>query len=290
MEQEIFGLPSLTLATYMGGILIAILSIILIGGLRRFILVKMGTKNIPRRKGQSTLIVVGLMLSSVIIATSLGIGDTVRYSVRSVVFESLGNADEVITGPGKVLFGDEYFEYSKFKDVQNIISQNSNIDAVLPYIEISLPAENDESGLAESNVTVRGIEETLSDNFDTLKNLDGATVSINSLQAGEVYINEGTQKKLKISKGGTLGIYSRAGKVDFVVKDILEGKGLAGSSLNSYILFELEELQSLVDKEGMITTIAISNTGKGEKSLESSEQVTKFLRSCLLYTSDADDE
>jgi putative ABC transport system permease protein len=281
MEQEIFGLPSLTLATYMGGILIAILSIILIGGLRRFILVKMGTKNIPRRKGQSTLIVVGLMLSSVIIATSLGIGDTVRYSVRSVVFESLGNADEVITGPGKVLFGDEYFEYSKFKDVQNIISQNSNIDAVLPYIEISLPAENDESGLAESNVTVRGIEETLSDNFDTLKNLDGATVSINSLQAGEVYINEGTQKKLKISKGGTLGIYSRAGKVDFVVKDILEGKGLAGSSLNSYILFELEELQSLVDKEGMITTIAISNTGKGEKSLESSEEVTKFLRSNL---------
>lgn len=281
MEQEIFGLPALTLATSMSVILIVILAIILIGGLRRFILVKMGTRNIPRRKGQSALIVIGLMLSSVIIATSLGIGDTVRYSVRSVVFESLGNADEVITGPGKQLFGDEYFEFSEFENVQKITSGYSNIDGILPYIEINLPAENDKSELAESNVTVRGIDGDLSDNFDTLKNLDDKTVSINSLQEREVYINEGTQSKLKLNKGEKVGIYSRSGKVDFIVKDILKGKGLAGSSLNPYILFKLEELQTLVDKKGMITTIAISNIGNGEKSLDSSEKVTKFLRSNL---------
>ena len=91
-------------------LLVVIFIIIAIGAARRFIFVKMGTRNIPRRKGQSILIVVGLMLSSAIIATSLGIGDTVRYSVRSVALDFLGPTDEIIEGPGNQLFGEEYFD------------------------------------------------------------------------------------------------------------------------------------------------------------------------------------
>ena len=63
MEEKVFGLPASSLANSMIVILIVISIILLIGGLRRFILVKMGTRNIPRRKGQSALIVMGLMLS-----------------------------------------------------------------------------------------------------------------------------------------------------------------------------------------------------------------------------------
>ena len=107
--QKVFGLPALELAIGMSVLLIVIFMIICIGAARRFILVKMGTRNIPRRKGQSTLIIIGLMLSSIIIAASLGIGDTVRYSVRSVTLDFLGPTDETIIGPGKQLFGDEYF-------------------------------------------------------------------------------------------------------------------------------------------------------------------------------------
>ena len=110
MEEKVFGIPANTLAISMVSILIVVAVIIFFGAFRRFILVKMGTRNIPRRKGQSSLIVMGLMLSSIIIAVYLGIGDTVRYSVRSVVFDSAGNVDEVISGPGRQLFGDEYFD------------------------------------------------------------------------------------------------------------------------------------------------------------------------------------
>ena len=95
MEEKVFGIPANTLAVSMVSILIFVAIIILFGAFRRFILVKMGTRNIPRRKGQSSLIVMGLMLSSIIIAVSLGIGDTVRYSVRSVVFDSSGNIIEI---------------------------------------------------------------------------------------------------------------------------------------------------------------------------------------------------
>ena len=93
--QKVFGLPATELAIGMTIILVLILLVISIGAGRRFILVKMGTRNITRRKGQSALIVIGLMLSSAIIATSLGIGDTVRYSVRSVALDFLGPTDEI---------------------------------------------------------------------------------------------------------------------------------------------------------------------------------------------------
>ena len=112
--DKIFGIPANNLATVMAVLLVVIFLLVFFGSIRRKVLFKMGTRNIPRRKGQSLLIVIGLMLSSIIIATSLGIGDTVRYSIRSVAVDSLGPIDEVIEGPGKQLFGDEYFDYSEF--------------------------------------------------------------------------------------------------------------------------------------------------------------------------------
>ena len=180
MEEKVFGLPAGLLANSMIVILVAISIILLFGGLRRFILVKMGTRNIPRRKGQSTLIVMGLMLSSIIVAVSLGIGDTVRYSVRSVVFDSAGNIDEVISGPGKQLFGVEYFDYSEFEKVEKLASTNINIDGVMPYIEINLPAENDISGIAESRVQVRGYNPKYTDSFDEIKNINDEFLTINT--------------------------------------------------------------------------------------------------------------
>ncbi len=141
--QKVFGLPASELAIVMTSLMVIIFLIILVGAIRRFILVKMGTRNIPRRKGQSILIVIGLMLSSAIIATSLGIGDTVRYSVRSVATDFLGQTDELIQGPGNQLFGEEYFDYAEFENIEKFAADNSNIDGLLPLIEIDLPASND---------------------------------------------------------------------------------------------------------------------------------------------------
>ena len=130
--EKVFGLPATELAISMAIILAAIFIILVIGATRRFILVKMGTRNIPRRKGQSSLIVIGLMLSSAIIATSLGIGDTVRYSVRSVALDFLGPTDEIINGPGMQLFGDEYFDYSEFQNLEQSTVNNPSIDGLIP--------------------------------------------------------------------------------------------------------------------------------------------------------------
>src|SRR3954454_6504086 len=63
---------------------------------RRPVIFKLGIRNIPRRKAQTILIVIGLMLSTLIIAAALGTGDTINYSATAATYDSLGAADELL--------------------------------------------------------------------------------------------------------------------------------------------------------------------------------------------------
>ena len=44
-----------------------------------------GVRNIPRRRAQTVLIIIGLMLSTLIITAAFSIGDTVNYSITNQV-------------------------------------------------------------------------------------------------------------------------------------------------------------------------------------------------------------
>ena len=83
---------------------------------------------------------------------------------------------------------------------------------------------------------------------------------------------------LKVTNGDSLTVYTRVGRSEFTVRDVLESGGLGGGATNPYILFELGTLQTLLEKEEGITEILVSNRGKGEDTLALSEDVADFLR------------
>ena len=80
--NEIFGIPANTLLI----ILLTLLGLIFLGvgitAVRYPLPFRLGVRNIPRRKSQTALIIVGLALSTLIITSALGIGDTIDYSVK----------------------------------------------------------------------------------------------------------------------------------------------------------------------------------------------------------------
>ena len=57
---------------------------------------QIGVRNIPRRRAQTILIIIGLMLSTLIISTALSIGDTADYSITSQTYTSLQSIDEIV--------------------------------------------------------------------------------------------------------------------------------------------------------------------------------------------------
>ena len=95
--EEIFGVDT---DRIMIGVVIGFL--LIVGGigvlaLLNRIVLKIGLRNISRRPAQTALIVVGLMLSTLIISSALGTGDTMNHSIRLGVTKGLGEIDEILT-------------------------------------------------------------------------------------------------------------------------------------------------------------------------------------------------
>jgi putative ABC transport system permease protein len=94
--EKLFGIPMQSIMIVLLVLLaICLLSVAFIAW-RRPVIFKLGVRNIPRRKAQTTLIVVGLMLATLIISAALGTGDTLNNSVKSQVLETLGPVDEIV--------------------------------------------------------------------------------------------------------------------------------------------------------------------------------------------------
>ena len=94
-----FGLPAERLAQALAALLAAGLLLLVGLALRHPVLCKLGLRNIGRRKTQTALIATGLMLSTMLITTALGVGDIITGTVQAVAVASLGRVDEIAHNP-----------------------------------------------------------------------------------------------------------------------------------------------------------------------------------------------
>ncbi|MDA0676979.1 MAG: hypothetical protein O2788_03115, partial [Chloroflexi bacterium] len=196
--KEFFGADMLVLSSVLAAMLIIVLSVVAFLGLRNRILVKLAVRNIPRRPAQTTLIVVGLMLSTTIISASLAIGDTVTGSIRGVVLDSLGYTDIRVRSPinpGNSL-ADNYMDAAALQSVLDQTSGDSRIDGVLPQIRETLPVLNTDSNLTEARMQVVGLDITRSQGFGGIAAPTGEEVPLSSLGTGEVLLNESAAKEI----------------------------------------------------------------------------------------------
>src|SRR5512134_943284 len=98
--QKLFGIPVDTLLVVLGVALAAAALIVAVLAVRHPILVKLGVRNVGRRRGRTALIVVGLMLGTTIVATALTTGDTMSHTIRSTAVATLGQTDELVSARG----------------------------------------------------------------------------------------------------------------------------------------------------------------------------------------------
>src|SRR3954471_12643890 len=98
--STLFGIPTSTLAAVLLVVLAVALAAIAALALRNRILLRLGVRNVRRRKGRAALIVTGLMLGTAIITAALATGDTMSHTIRSVAVSALGRTDEVVAAKG----------------------------------------------------------------------------------------------------------------------------------------------------------------------------------------------
>lgn len=285
---EIFGVPmSAIMVTLVVLLALCLLSVIWVA-VRRPVIFKLGIRNIPRRKTQTALIVVGLMLSTLIIAAALGTGDTIDYSATVATYEQLGHADELVVysrredGEGSIATSlNDRFSQSVVGEIENALADTNLIDGVMPVLIERVPAALIEgeppaaganllllvqSGAvlqAEPTIYFVGVDPSRLDDFGGLRSRSGETIALETLADDEVVISEKLADNLGADLDQTIAISYANQPRFFRIAAIAEDSPLTGrfDNVTPGMVIQLDRLQEMTNQEGLVTTVAISNRG-----------------------------
>ena len=160
--NELFGAPMRDILAIVVVALIVCMVIVTVLALRNRLLFRMGLRNIPRRRGQTLLIVVGLMLSTLIISAAFATGDTLSHSLRNTAFEITGPIDHLIvydTAAGRsVEQRDAVVPQSVADDLADAFADDPDIENFTRVVFDAVSAENVSAGQFEPRVFLLGLD------------------------------------------------------------------------------------------------------------------------------------
>ncbi len=297
--ETIFGIPAERIMQALLVVTAATLGLLLSVVARQRMLLRLGLRHIPRRPGRSALIVFGLALSTTIIATAFATGDTITYTVRSLVAGGLGRADEVIIAhPGAFtrgrLAGAELsalwngalsavsgadFAQSEATRIQALLADEPRVQAVLPAIVEPAAVSNLTRRESTSNFAVIAVPDDDATRFGRLWRADGVEVFVSDLAPLEAYVNQAAAELLAIEPGDRLRLRVRPEPVEITVRALVANGDFGGEQ--PAVVLRLADFQAATKRPGKINQIMVANSGDAVNSVRHSEAVTRQLRAAL---------
>ena len=284
--NELFGIPTGELATALALVLAAALGVVALLALRNPVLLKLALRNIPRRRGRSTLIVAGLMLGTAIVAAALATGDTMSSTIRSSVLRSLGPTDELVSVKGTDVEAiaiaeapqTAYFDERAYERIRAAVVGSPLVDGVAPAIVETVAVQDRTSRQNEPRVTLFASDPAALADFAPIRG-GGETVSLADLGAAEVYLNGEGADELGARAGDRLPVLAGNADAPVTVKGVVEfdGAGTDGAA----VLAPLSTAQRLLGRPGQIKHVLISNRGDAASGASLSDQVVDMLAPTL---------
>ncbi len=251
--ETLFGLEMRYLAAGLTATLLILIFAIALIAIRNRFLIKLSLRNIPRRRTQSVLIIVGLMLSSTIVAASLAIGDTITASIRNAVLDGIGDIDIRVTKPVFGDLGDPIITTDEIEEVTTKLYSDDRVDGIMPVMGEVAPVLNQRTRLTEARAVIRGYDvdgaignfkpqaeggpaaDSRLSPFLMNPSIDGQTIEFASLGDDEVLINEALGRTLDANAGDTLTIVTPNGRFDFRLRAVMQKGGIAANDLRVFM-------------------------------------------------------
>jgi putative ABC transport system permease protein len=272
--EKLFGLDMNLVAAALGSALAFVLAVLAFLAWRGRVMFRLGIRPIPRRPAQSTLIVFGLMLASLIITAAFVAGDTLAHTLRSMAVDDLGEIDEQIRTAG----GQQtYFKFDRYERLAAELNGYDRIDQLVPVVREQIPAVNATRRLSERYMEVLGLRAGDLRLLQPGEMMDasGAPLRLDDLAANEVYLNAAAAKALAAEPGDELKLYADDKPTTFFVH------ATTATGQSPRLLMPLRRAQLLFNQGGNINTIYVSNTGDALGGVELSPEVTSRLRGLL---------
>jgi putative ABC transport system permease protein len=256
--ERVFGLPA---GPFTIGLVIALAAAVGTVGVvaaRNRVFVKIGLRNIPRRRGRSALIVLGLMLGTTIIASALMTGDTVAATIRSSVVATLGHTDETVTAGADAAIADAdleatkpYFPAAPALDAVTRATRGLPVDGVTAAIIEPVAAQNARAKRTEPQLTLFAL--------DVRRAAEFAFDEVTDLEDDEVLLNEDAAKELDARPGDELTLLAgdRLTRLRVAGVGTYPGAGTDGAAA----VTRLTTAQAFLGRAGEVNHVLVSNRG-----------------------------
>jgi len=278
--EELFGVPMDVIMVVLLAIFLPVIAGVAIVGWRNRVMLKLGLRNIPRRKSQTALIISGIMISTLIMAAAFGTGDSITYSIRKNAIDALGTIDEIIVSAraddSDTIGSFNYFPMQRYEQLKVELADMDSIDGLAPGIGEFAPIINTRTQLSEGQMQITGVDPDSLAGFGRFHLTNGQEVRLDTLGPGDALINEEAARELDAVVGDELVTFVAGSSINFRVQGVVDSGGLAGQG--STLLIRMDRAQEMFGREGLINSIAVSNRGGVFEGAEVSDEVTDALR------------
>ena len=265
--DELFGAPVSVIAAVLAVIVAAFGVVLVYIAARNPILVRMAFRSVWRRPARSVLIIVGLMLATAIISSAFTTGDSVTFSIKSSAVKDLRFLDEIIridddseVWKGKAI--PEEFPETIFQEVGPLLEADPDVDGVMPVLGEQVAIINLRSNQFEVNSLLVGVDPARTAGFGALLDAQGNPIDVASLGPNEVIIDQEGAEEIEAQVGDTLGMALGPGDLHQVtVAAIADGWYVRRELTEVVLMIPLARAQELLDREGLLSFILISNRG-----------------------------
>ncbi len=205
--NNIFGADINDIALGVGIAVAVVMAVLVFFTLRRPLVVKMGLRNIPRRRAQTVLIVFGLTLATIIVAMSFVTGDTLAISVREAALDNqrridhaIRVADDAETAPG----ANRQVADQVIDDLRRQFDGDPRVDGVFGIRFVPASVRNLDTRLSEPTFWLIGVDPSDVDRVGAVPDERGGEFAMSGVGANEIVINETTAQQIAAEVGHTL--------------------------------------------------------------------------------------
>ncbi len=255
---------------------------------RHRILSVMARNNLVRRKRNTALVVVGLLVGSAIVTSSLVIGDSLDATMEEQFLSPLGDTDYYIRGNDPVTGLWTQWNETRADSVSDQLMTWPNIDGVRPGIQLSASVQF--AGLGEPMATWYAFDAEYSGagGFAPIGGSDGIRYA--EIEPDKVVINEELADSITVVVGDLIEIHWMdvdleegiiREQVNLTVQHIVTDVNTGHQNSRQPLLFtSLEQAQDITGKSAIITHIGIAVEGDGTESLD--QEIAALVNSTLL--------
>jgi ABC-type lipoprotein release transport system permease subunit len=276
--NELFGVSMTLIAGICLAITIGILLLVAYIAWRNPVMFKLGLRNLPRRKAQTALIIVGLMLSTLIMSAAFGTGDTLTTSVTAEVYDILGEADEWVSWNAEdhpKPLEEQVIPLATVEEWQRKFADDPEVEAIVPFQRETLPVQNTRTKLNEPSARIVGFRAADAERLGGLKDLSGNKVTVTGR---EIAINADLADEIEARVGDTVLLYNKGEALEFQVKAIVPANALSGAiepSVSTGGAIDFATITELTGRGQNADAVIISNAGGVKDGMDLSKSVTR---------------